>query len=198
MTAFGISWDYRCPASYVVHSNILDGLDAGADWDVTFLPFSLSQSHVGAGELPIWDRPQDDSGLEALQIAIAVRDTHRDAFTAVHRGLFDLRHLHGRPFDRTSIDGVLTSANVEPDEIWTELASGRPLETIRREHTEMSKTVQMWGVPTFVIGDQAVFVRLNELSNGDGALARRRIDRILDLMTDYPDLNEFKHTSLVH
>ena len=33
-------------------------------------------------------------------------------------------------------------------------------------------------------------------SDGDGALARRTIDRVLDLLGDHPELNEFKHTRL--
>jgi hypothetical protein len=41
-----------------------------------------------------------------------------------------------------------------------------------------------------------VFVRLTTDSAGDGELARTRIDRILDLATGYPELNEFKHTSI--
>ena len=54
----------------------------------------------------------------------------------------------------------------------------------------------MWGVPTFVQGDKAVFVRLMERPRGDGALARRTIDRVVDLLVGFPELNEFKHTSL--
>jgi hypothetical protein len=47
----------------------------------------------------------------------------------------------------------------------------------------------MFGVPTFVQGDQAVFVRF---------MTRKEptdIDRALDLL-EWPDLNEFKHTSV--
>lgn len=198
MTAFGISWDYRCPASFVVHEHILDGLAAGADWDVTFIPYSLGQSHVEPGQLPIWERPTDDSGLEALQVAIAVRDSHPDSFLEVHRGLFELRHVHGRPLRWENIAEVLVASDIDPAAVRDEVTSSRPLETIRQEHTEMVKKVDMWGVPTFVIGDQAVFVRLMDRSNGDGELARTRIDRVLDLMIGYPALNEFKHTTLDH
>ena len=47
----------------------------------------------------------------------------------------------------------------------------------------------MFGVPTFVVGDRAVFVRLMDRKNPDD------IDRVLDLL-DWTDLNEFKHTSV--
>ena len=63
MTPFAVTWDYRCPFARLAHLHLLDGLAAGADWDITFLPFSLGQVHVAEGEAPIWERPDDDSGL---------------------------------------------------------------------------------------------------------------------------------------
>ena len=63
---------------------MVTGLRAGADWDVTFLPFSLGQAHVEEGETPVWERPDEDSGLLALQASIAVRDTQPDHFLDVH------------------------------------------------------------------------------------------------------------------
>jgi hypothetical protein len=50
-------------------------------------------------------------------------------------------------------------------------------------------------VPTFIVGDQAVFVRLLERPDGDGAKAKATIERLLDQI-DWPTLNEFKHTSI--
>jgi hypothetical protein len=44
--AFAVTWDYRCPFARNAHEHVLDGLAAGAEWDVTFLPFSLGQVHV--------------------------------------------------------------------------------------------------------------------------------------------------------
>jgi hypothetical protein len=54
----------------------------------------------------------------------------------------------------------------------------------------------VWGVPTFVQGDEAVFVRLMTRPRGDAELARRTIDRLVELLGGFPELNEFKHTSL--
>lgn len=196
MTAFSLNFDYRCPGTYVVHDNVLDGLAAGADWDITFQPFSLGQVHVADGELAIWDRPGDDSGLAALQVAVTVRDRHPDAFLAVHRGLFELRHRRGARLERRQIDAVLDASGISPADIWPHIDDGSALDVVQREHTDQVKHHQVFGVPTFVVGDQAVFVRLDELSDGDGELAVRRIARILDLITGAPDLNEFKHTSL--
>ena len=54
----------------------------------------------------------------------------------------------------------------------------------------------MFGVPTFIVGEDAVFARLMNRPDGDGHLARRTIDQVLGLIADHPELNEFKHTRL--
>jgi hypothetical protein len=35
-----------------------------------------------------------------------------------------------------------------------------------------------------------------ERPRGDGDFARRTVDRVVNLLADFPELNEFKHTSL--
>ena len=54
----------------------------------------------------------------------------------------------------------------------------------------------MFGVPTFIVGDQAVFVRLMTRPKGDAELARSTIEHVVQLIVDHPELNEFKHTSV--
>ena len=41
-----------------------------------------------------------------------------------------------------------------------------------------------------------MFARLMNRPDGDGELARATIDRVLGLIVDHPELNEFKHTRL--
>ena len=55
MTPFSVTWDYRCPFARNAHEHLVAGLAGGADWDVTFVPFSLSQVHVPEGGTPVWD-----------------------------------------------------------------------------------------------------------------------------------------------
>lgn len=198
MQAFRLNYDYRCPWTAIVHDTVLDGLAAGADWDVTFEPFSLGQVHVGDDETPIWDRPADDSGLEALQVSVVVRDRFADAFAIVHRELFALRHVHGELLDRPHIDTVLRGADIDPADVWASVDDGSALATVRDEHTRQVKDHDVWGVPTFIIGNGAVFVRFLERSNGDGELAIHRVNRVLVSIRDDANLNEFKHTSLAH
>ena len=65
----------------------------------------------------------------------------------------------------------------------------------RSEHTASVDDLEAWGVPTFMQGDKAVFVRLMDRPRGDGQLAIRTIEKVVALLTEFPELNEFKHTS---
>jgi hypothetical protein len=67
---------------------------------------------------------------------------------------------------------------------------------IRRAHEHAVSQLDVFGVPTFIVGDNAVFVRLMSRPAGDAALAQRTVQGILDLFETMPDLNEFKYTKL--
>jgi hypothetical protein len=45
-----------------------------------------------------------------------------------------------------------------------------------------------------VAGDSAVFVRVMHRPRDDGDVAVKTVERVLDLLTGWPELNEFKHT----
>ncbi|MDP1821012.1 MAG: hypothetical protein Q8K58_14130 [Acidimicrobiales bacterium] len=195
-TAFAVTWDYRCPFARNVHEHLVAGLRAGAAWDVRFVAFSLGQVHVVEGEPDIWERPQDDTGLLALQAGVVVRDTRPDRFLDAHEALFALRHDHGGHLrNEASVRDALLGVGVDADAVFAAIATGDPLLTVRQEHEASVKEHAAWGVPTFLLGDQAVFARIMDRPEGDGAHATRTIERVLDLMT-WTDLNEFKHTSI--
>jgi len=86
--AFAVTWDYRCPFARNAHEHLLAGLAAGADWQVRYLPFSLGQAHVEEGQPSVWEKPEQDSGILALQAGVVVRDEYQQQFPAVHRALF--------------------------------------------------------------------------------------------------------------
>lgn len=193
---FGVTFDYRCPYARIAHDHVIAGLRAGADWEVTFLPFSLAQAHVADGEAPIWDRPETDTGLLALQASIAVRDTQPERFVDVHHALFEHRHAAaGQLTGRTDLSPVLAAAGADVDAVWLEVDTGRPLATVEKQHTAFVDSHTVWGVPTFIVGEAAVFVRLLELPGDDAGLAVLTVERLLD-QVEWPILNEFKHTSI--
>jgi hypothetical protein len=194
--SFAVTWDYRCPFARNAHEHVLAALDDGADWDVTFVPFSLGQVHVEEGEPDVWDDPDSDSGLLALQVGVAVRDVVPERFHAVHWALFSHRHEQaGSLRDEQELRNVLKAVEVDDDLVFAEVASGRPLAQVKTEHTEAAASHDVWGVPTFIVGDQAAFVRLMHRPEGDALEARRTIERVVDLLS-WPELNEFKHTSI--
>ncbi len=197
MTSFAVTWDYRCPFARNAHEHVLAGLDTGADWDVRFVPFSLGQVHVEEGQLPIWERPGDDSGLLALQVGTVVRDAFPDAFRAVHSALFSLRHDEGQDIrDESLLRRVLDDHGVVADAVFARITSGEALETVRREYNEVAKSHDVWGVPTFIVGDRAAFIRFMHRPEGDLEVGRRTVSRVVDMLETFPELNEFKHTTL--
>lgn len=194
--SFGLTFDYRCPFARLVHDHVVEGLRASADWNVTFLPFCLGQAHVEYGEPDMWDSPERDSGLLTLQLAISLRDQQPHAFLDYHQAMFNYRHTHGGNLnDRAHITTIIERAGGNAQEAFADVESGRPLNVVRDEHTKYVNSHQVWGTPTFVVEDKAVFVRLLDHAHGDGASAQRTINRILDDI-EWPILNEFKHTSI--
>lgn len=193
-TRFAVTWDYRCPFARNAHEHIVAGLDGGADWDVTFTPFSLGQSQKT--EETRWQAPDEDTGLLALQVGTLVRDKYPESFYKVHLALFAARHDEGLAIrERDVLAKVLTDHGLDADEIFTYVNTGAALDTVRSEHDASVEAHHVWGVPTFIIGDRAVFVRLMDRPEGDTALATTTIDRVLGLL-DWPELNEFKHTTV--
>jgi hypothetical protein len=196
---FAVTWDYRCPFARNVHEHILTGLDGGAEWEVRFLPFSLGQAHVAEGEPSVWEKPEQDSGILALQAGVVVRDEFPAQFPAVHRALFAARHDEGLHIeDRAVVARVLTDHGVPADAVFARIDSGAALATVRAEHEQFVASHSVWGVPTFIAGDDAVFVRLMNRApvGSDVAASTRAIERVVDLVTGWADLNEYKHTSI--
>ncbi|MFZ0249221.1 MAG: DsbA family protein [Acidimicrobiales bacterium] len=197
MSSFAVTWDYRCPFARNAHEHLAVALAGGADWDVTFLPFSLSQAHVPEGGTPVWDDPEKAGDLLALAAGVVVRDQYPDQFLDAHVALFSARHDDGLDIRKPDVvSSVLERAGVPGDKVLAEVASGGPVQEIRRAHERAVGELEIFGVPTFVVKDSAVFVRLMSRPAGDVALATRTVQGVLDLFETMPDLNEFKYTKL--
>ena len=197
MTSFAVTWDYRCPFARNAHEHLAVALADGADWDVTFLPFSLSQVHVPEGGTPVWDDPAKASDLLSLAAGVVVRDQYAPQFLDAHVALFAARHDEGLDLRVPEVvAGVLDGVGLPGDKVVAEAASGDALAEVRRAHERAVGELEVFGVPTFIVDDRAVFVRLMSRPHGDVALARRTIEGVLELLDTMPDLNEFKHTTL--
>lgn len=195
---FGLTFDYLCPFARIVHEHVVLALESGADWDVTFVPYSLAQGHVEEGGTAVWDLddPLAASGVRALLSGLAVRDHDPERFLAVHASLFSARHDDGADLrDPAVVDRALERAGVDPGEVATLVASGGPLARLAEEHTRAVEDRSVWGVPTF-LASRAVFVRFLERPEGDAGLAVSRIERVLDLIDGMPELHEFKQADL--
>ncbi|MGO9344530.1 MAG: DsbA family protein [Acidimicrobiales bacterium] len=196
-TSFGVTYDYRCPFARNAHEHLLTALRAGADWDVDFIPFSLSQLHVEEGNPPIWEDQSRSSDLLALEASLVVAERFPDRFLDVHEALFAARHDHARDLrDPDVIVDVLGSNGVDPKEVSALLEDGSIRKEVRRRHEACVTSHRVFGVPTFITGDKAAFVRILNRPQGDSAMATQTIERILDLVADHPEINEVKHTSV--
>ena len=194
---FAVTWDYRCPFARNAHEHVLTAIESGAPFDVTFVPFSLSQMHIADGDPSVFDDPEKAQDLLAIQVGLVVRDRIPDKFSRVHRALFALRHDESRDLrDESELRTTLSAEGVDADYVFSEIASGWPLDTFRKEHDAAERDHAVWGVPTFIVGNAAAFVRVMTRPGTDGLGARSTIEKIVALFGDMPELNEFKHTSI--
>jgi DSBA-like thioredoxin domain len=195
--SFAVTWDYLCPFARNAHEHLLDALEGGAPWEVTFTPFSLLQTHVAEGAQAVWEQDEYAKGVLALLAGIVVRDRFPERFLATHRALFAARHDEGRNLSHEAVvRDVLEEAGVPADEVFAQIADGWPMKELRSAHEAAVSEHEIFGVPTFVRGGAAVFVRFMTRPKGDAALARRTIDHVLSLIDDHPELNEFKYTKI--
>jgi hypothetical protein len=149
------------------------------------------------GGTPAWEDPDQQPDLLALAAGVVVRDRFPDDLAAVHRSLFTARHDEGGDLrDVAVVRQALSRTGTDADAVLAEVESGWPAKVIRDEHERAVSQWGVFGVPTFIVGESAVFVRLMSRPQGDGELARGTIDRVLGLVSGHPDLNEFKHTRL--
>ena len=155
--AFSVNWDYLCPFARNAHEHVVAGLEAGADWDVQFVPFSLLQAHVPEGGEPVWQAPEKAKGVLALEAGIVVRDRFPDRFLATHRALFAARHDEGGDLrDPGVVRRVLEASGAPADEVFEQIAEGWPAKELQTAHEEWVSAHEAFGVPTFVVGDRAV------------------------------------------
>ena len=192
---FALTYDYLCPFARNANEHVVTGLRTGAPWDVTFIPFSLTQAKAAeSGEIR-WDPSQvlRRSGGLALSVAEVVRARDPERFLDVHLELFALRHDRGEDLrDPSRVAEALGRAGVEPGLVD---AAADGVDKLRRGHEDMVAR-EVWGVPTFVGSRRAVFVRLLDRAGDDPTLSVSRVSDIVRLLESEPMLHEFKQVDL--
>ena len=191
--AFTITYDYLCPFARIANEIVVEALRDGADWEVTFSAFSLAQAHVDEGDPDVWDRApgaEGTRGVTALQWSLAVRDQAPASFLDFHLRLFDARHSRAADVDDVAIlSEVATAVGLDPVAIGEIVDGGTPLEVLAAEHADLVSRWEVFGVPTFIKGNEAVFVRLMDRHIVSD------VDKVLDML-DWSRLNEFKRTRI--
>ena len=196
MTSFDLSYDYRCPFAKNIHLHVLKALEAGADFDVNFVPWTMSQGYQDDGAPGVWNDPLFDAEHLSLAVSVSVRDQQPDLFLAAHEALFRARHERAvRLVTIEEIDDVLRPLGVDMEQVRIDVASRRPHEVIGKSYEEFS-TYEAFGVPTFVVNGDATFVRYMVPPADDAAESIKIIESMITLMALEPNLNEFKHTRL--
>lgn len=190
---FTLTYDYLCPFARIANEAVLEGIADGRDWDVTFAPFSLAEVHIEEGEASVWDRPSEAEGTRGVLAhawALAVKDVAPGHFRAFHLALFSARHDRGADINQEAVlRRVCDEVGADAGEIADRVATGQPLNELSASHTEAVKRWSVFGVPTFIYGDEAVFVRLMERHSVDD------VDKVLDML-EWTRLNEFKRTTV--
>ncbi len=194
---FAVTWDYRCPFARNFSEHVLVALQKEPGWTVRWIPFSLNQTRVEEGGLDVWDDPGMDAARLAVEVGVAVRDSFPDVFPQLHSALFAARHDDALDIRQADVlRRVLAANGLDPDEVFAIVATGEPKETFRRQHLQAVAEHEVFGVPTVITGDDAFFVRVMNRPGGDADGARSTVERALALADTWPELNEFKHTTI--
>jgi protein-disulfide isomerase-like protein with CxxC motif len=196
MSSFAVTFDYLCPFARIANELVIQAQEAGAGHEVSFRAFSLKQVHLDEDATPVWETDPPPSGVLALRYGLAVRERFPDSFPAAHLALFEVRHEHGEDLsDPAVLDAAVASVGLDPGEVAKAAADADVTKALAADHTWGVTEHRVFGVPTFVTDERAVFVRLMRRSP-DGEAAVATLNRLLEMIGSWTDLNEFKATSI--
>jgi protein-disulfide isomerase-like protein with CxxC motif len=191
--SFAITYDYLCPFARIANETVVQAVRDGADWDVAFRAFSLAQAHVEEGDPDVWDRASDADGMRGVPAhawSLAVKNAAPDRWLDFHARLFEARHTDAADIDDEAVLREVTEASgVDADAVAARVADGGPMKELAAEHQALVDGWDVFGVPTFIDGDEAVFVRFMERNRLDD------LEKVLDML-QWSRLNEFKRTRI--
>jgi hypothetical protein len=196
MSSFAVTFDYLCPFARIANELVVRAQEAGAGHEVAFRAFSLTQVHLDEDAAPVWETDPPPSGVLALRYGLAVRERFPDSFPAAHLALFEVRHEHGDDLNDPAVLGAaVASVGLDPGEVERAAADADVAKALAADHTWGVTEHRVFGVPTFVTDQRAVFVRLMRRPP-DGPAAVATLNRLLEMIDSWTDLNEFKATRI--
>ncbi len=133
-------------------------------------------------EVKVWEHPEARSrGVAALAAAQAARLLNPGRLPAFHMGLFEARHEQARDLaDPATLDAVATAAGYDREAFARARVSPEAWAAVGRDH-EAAVALGVFGTPTLVVGDQAVFLKMQPLPENESAL--EVLEEVLDLLT---------------
>jgi predicted DsbA family dithiol-disulfide isomerase len=195
MNSFKLSYDYRCPFAKNIHLHAVTALKGGADLEIEFSPWTMSQNYRAEGAPDVWNDESKDSELLSLAVSTSVRDQQPQFFLDLHEAFFRARHEQGiRLISWDDIEPILMSVGVDIDMVKADVASRRPHQIIGETFGEFNG-YEAFGVPTFVVNGDATFVRYMDGPESPEKSAEL-IKSLVTLMSAQSALNEFKHTKV--
>jgi protein-disulfide isomerase-like protein with CxxC motif len=193
MKTFTVTYDYLCPFARIASESLVDAVVAGAPYDVTFKPFSLAQNHLDDDAVAVWDRgPSGEQGRGVLALfwSLAIRDGFSESFLEFHKSLFNAKHDDLADIgDEAVLRDVATKVGLDADAVAAAVETGVPAKTLAAEHTALVEDLGVFGVPTFIDGEEAVFVRFMERHKLDD------LDKVIDMIS-WTNVNEFKRSRI--
>jgi len=193
MKTFTVTYDYLCPFARIASESLVDAVVAGAPYDVTFKPFSLAQNHLDDDAVAVWDRgPSDEQGRGVLALfwSLAIRDGFSESFLEFHKSLFNAKHDDLADIgDEAVLRDLATKVGLDADAVAAAVETGVPAKTLAAEHTALVEDLGVFGVPTFIDGEEAVFVRFMERHKLDD------LDKVVDMIS-WTNVNEFKRSRI--
>src|ERR1039458_2768161 len=194
--AFEVSYDYLCPFAHIAHEHLVQGLQSGATWDVTFTPWTLRQVHKEEGAPDVWDDPERRDDLVALEVSVAVRDGWPERFLETHLALVRARHDEGnRLSTRDEVAKVLGDVGLDAGAVFEVVDAGAARKELASSWRRLTDEHAAFGVPTFLVGADAVFVRLMQRPTSPKD-AITTIESIVTMLVEDQNLNEFKRTKI--
>jgi hypothetical protein len=194
--SFQLSYDYRCPFAKNIHLHVIEALRSGADFDVTFVPWTMSQGYRAEGAPDTWDDPARDPEHLALAVSTSIRDNFPEIFLDAHEALFRARHERAiRLITEDEISRALAGIDLDLGPVIEDVASRRPYKVIGESFREFER-YEAFGVPTFVVDGDATFVRYMNPPSDDPSASISLIESLVSLMSNQSALNEFKHTKV--